>query len=108
TNHERDSALRKLRRGEIEHRLRLAIEPSAARRAVTPTDVANDAHDFMAAAVELENSPDGIRGGPEPSGEAFADNRDERRPVLIRRTELASRQERHTERSKEARAHDLF
>jgi len=44
----------------------------------------------MAAAVELENSADAIRVGPEPSGESLADNRDLRRAWLILRTELAS------------------
>ena len=62
TNDERDSALRKLRRGQIEGMgLRFAIETSAARGPIAPADVANNPYDFMAAAVELEHSADGIR-----------------------------------------------
>jgi hypothetical protein len=90
-NHERDGVLGELRRGQIQRRTWIAIETSAAcTDAVIPTDVLDNAHYFMSAAVELENSTDRVRVGPEPSRESLADNRDQRRALLILHAKLTS------------------
>lgn len=85
-NDERDGVLGELGRGHVQERTRIAIETTAACGALGPTDVLDNAHDFVAAAVKLQNLPDRVSVVPEPSREALADNRDQRRAWLYRST----------------------